>query len=168
MFSNNIQQFMQELQKNKEVSKKEFDDIKYIENKKIQPLKTEDIEKYLPKLKTKEELYQDLKLKQKLNWKSPGYTNSDFNKIPILRANLLRNQDFDRMYMSERSYKFPINYKGIKIPTCAKEFGDTDLNLLPEQFQEYLKQNSIKKVDWRFRPSKYGKISLDYNYFVFI
>ena len=36
------------------------------------------------------------------------------------------------------------------------------MNLLPEGFQEYLNSESVKKEDFRFRPSKYGKIKLDY------
>ena len=40
----------------------------------------------------------------------PGYTNSEFNKIPILKPNLLNPWDSERAFMPERSYKVP---KGI-------------------------------------------------------
>ena len=37
----------------------------------------------------------------------PGYGNSEFNKIPILKPSLLTPWESERAFMPERSYKVP-------------------------------------------------------------
>ena len=73
-----------------------------------------------------------------MSWKSPGYTNTFFNKVPPLKPCVLSAWDAERTVEPERVYKYPKGYKGFKIDSNCKEFGNHDLNLYPKSFQEHL------------------------------
>ena len=58
------------LAKNKEKARQEFESISYVENKKKTRLKPEEVENLLPKIKPKEEVFEEMKQHFKNSWKS--------------------------------------------------------------------------------------------------
>lgn len=63
--------------------------------------------------------------------------------------------------MAERSYKAPANFKGIKIPSIPKEFGEPSTKTLPADYVNYLTKFKKSYDDFLLRPSQYGKTELD-------
>jgi hypothetical protein len=48
--------------------------------------------------------------------------NDELSKIPTLRGKILNEWEIERIYLAERSYKAPENFKGFKIPSQFNEF----------------------------------------------
>ncbi|KAL4426319.1 hypothetical protein ABPG74_011471 [Tetrahymena malaccensis] len=149
------------LAKNKEQAKKEFDSIKYVENKKKQRLTPKELEQMLPQVKPKEQIFEEMKQNFKNSWKSPGYINDEFSHVPVLKANVLNTWQYDRINLAERSYKYPKGYRGFKVPVHGSDFGEASKDHLPEKFQKYLDDFSLKYQEFKMRPSKYGKLPID-------
>jgi len=113
------------------------------------------------KTKSKEEIYNDLKDKFRFAWKSPGYCNDEFNKIPVLKAKVLSVWERERALMPERSCKAPEGFKGMKVTYHSRDFGEASETLLPKLYKTHLEDVKKDYKDRVMRPSKYGPLKED-------
>ncbi|EGR34447.1 hypothetical protein IMG5_011240 [Ichthyophthirius multifiliis] len=112
-------------------------------------MKPEQIQDILPIVKTKEEVYQEMRLRYKNSWKSPGYKNDEFSKPTCLRGNVLSEWQYERCFLAERSYKHPKQFKGFKGSIFSREFPEPSDKGLSQQIQKYLQiqQQNTKTID---------------------
>jgi hypothetical protein len=112
-------------------------------------------------IKSKEEIYQELKDKFRYAWKSPGYCNSAFSNPPVLKGKVLRPWDRERALMPERSCKAPKGFKGMNVTYKSKEFGNPSESLLTKQYKLTLDEIKRDHEDRILRPSKYEPLKED-------
>ncbi|CAD8150046.1 unnamed protein product [Paramecium pentaurelia] len=162
-----IQQLLDEMIVASEKQKKEMNKINYkhqrrtrdvINAEKQEKLENKEIDVGLPRIKDKEEVYQELKKRFRMAWKSPGFKNDEFTKIPTLKGKILNEWEILRINLAERSYKPPQGFKGFKIPSQYQEFQKPKT---PPGIKKQLDEFKLDFEDFVQRPSKYGKVHED-------
>ncbi|KRX09135.1 hypothetical protein PPERSA_08851 [Pseudocohnilembus persalinus] len=161
-FKDNIQNLMKEMAETKEKERQFMNSIQYKRNKKTERIKPDDLISQLPPPKSKQEIYQEMKQRQKASWKDPGHQNDEFSKVPVLKGTILTEWEIERIQLAERSYKVPQGKPGMKYLTHGTEFGESSRSIYPEKFQKHLQKTQEKFDDFRFSATKYGKIELDH------
>jgi len=157
------------MKKHHDAKKQKFENIKFslhkitVKTKKDGNVATKKQDENQPvkRIKTKEEIYQEMKDKFRFAWKDPGYASSEFSKIPILKAVILNPWESERAFAPERSYKAPKDFRGMKTTNQGEEFGYPPESTLPKLYRDHLTEVKIKFQDFLQRPSKHGPIKQD-------
>jgi hypothetical protein len=86
-----------------------------------------------------EYIEEQVKMAKKRGWRSAGYGNREFSAPPILKPMILTNWQQLWVDMTERSYKYPKDFKGFHFTPGGHEFIHPDPKRdYSENFKLYL------------------------------